>query len=183
MAAAAGIGELGGKAVDFALPGVDGRLWRLADVRGRRATLVMFICNHCPYVQAAVRRIVRDARELAAHGVGAIAIMPNDTDAYPEDSLENMRTAAAAWDLPFPYVIDGSQQVARAYGAVCTPEFFGFNADLVLQYRGRLDVGGRSEVPGARREMYEALVAIAASGRGPAEQVPGFGCSIKWRGS
>lgn len=169
------------KAVDFSLPGIDGRTYRLADVQGANATLVLFICNHCPYVKGAIARIVRDIRELEEHGVGAIAIMPNDTFAYPEDSFENMKAFARAQGFSFPYVMDETQAVARAYGAVCTPDFFGFNRKLELQYRGRIDAGGREEKAGARRELFEAMARIAKTGEGPAEQVPSMGCSIKWR--
>lgn len=170
-------------APDFSLPGVDGRTWALADVRGERGTVVMFICNHCPFVKASVDRIIRDTRDLAAAGVGSVAIMSNDTVAYPADSFANMRAWAAEKDFPFPYLLDESQQVARDYGAVCTPDFFGFDADLGLQYRGRLDAG-RVEPPpaGAARELYDAMLQVADTGRGPAEQVPSIGCSIKWRG-
>lgn len=172
---------LGARAPDFALEGVDGKTWALADVRGAKGTLVMFICNHCPYVKGAAARIVRDAKELQAMGVGVIAIMPNDTDAYPDDSFDNMKAFARRSGFTFPYVIDRTQSVARAYDAVCTPDFFGFDADLALKYRGRIDAGGKSEVPGARRELFEALRQIAESGQGPASQFPSVGCSIKWR--
>ena len=130
--------SLGWKAADFRLEATDGRACSLADVRGQNGTLVMFICNHCPYVKAVLDDIIRDTRELGALGIGAIAIMPNDTDAYPEDSFDKMRSLAQAKSFPFPYAIDRTQAVARTYGAVCTPDFFGFNADLELQYRGRI---------------------------------------------
>jgi peroxiredoxin len=172
---------LGWKAVDFALEGVDGKTWRLADIRGPKGALVMFICNHCPYVKGAIVRIVRDAKELSPHGIGAIAIMPNDVEAYPDDSFDNMKRFAREHGIAFPYVIDRAQVVARAYDAVCTPDFFGFNGDLELQYRGRIDAGGKSEVPGARRELFAAMMEIAATGRGPKAQTPSMGCSIKWR--
>ncbi|MCE2510279.1 MAG: thioredoxin family protein [Alphaproteobacteria bacterium] len=171
----------GWKAVDFRLPGIDGKTYGLADVQGPKATLVMFLCNHCPYVKAAIDRIVRDARELEGHGVGTVAIMPNDVVAYPDDSFENMKVFAKAHAFPFPYLIDETQATARAYDAICTPDFFGFNQALELQYRGRVDEGGREEVPGARRELFEAMVAIAETGAGPATQVASMGCSIKWR--
>lgn len=182
MATETPICDFGRKAQDFALDGVDGHTWRLADVRGAHATLVMFLCNHCPYVQAAIARIVRNVAALAAQGVGAIAIMPNDTVAYPADSFDNMKAFAARHRFPMPYVIDRTQAVARAYGAVCTPDFFGFDADLGLQYRGRLD-SGRTEPPppGARRELLAAMSAIAEGKGGPKEQTPSMGCSIKWR--
>ncbi len=168
-------------APDFALAGVDGKLWTPADCRGDKGLLVMFICNHCPYVKAAIERIVRDARELQTLGVGSVAVMSNDPTDYPEDSFENMKRAALARDFPFPYLFDETQAVGRAYGAVCTPDFFGYNADLQLQYRGRLDAGGKTPVPGARRDLFEAMKQIAATGRGPEEQMPSMGCSIKWR--
>lgn len=182
MAALTPAGDPGWQAADFALPGIDGRTWRLADVRGPKGTLVMFICNHCPYVKAAIARIVRDAQALVVHGVGAIAIMPNDTAAYPDDSFAKMKLFAERHGIAFPYVIDESQDTARAYGAVCTPDFFGFDRDLRLRYRGRLDAGKTEPPPaGARRELYEAMVAVAETGAGPAEQVASLGCSIKWR--
>lgn len=173
---------LGAAAPDFTLPDPAGRTWRLADCRGPRGTVVMFICNHCPYVQAALPRIVRDCRELQALGVGSVAIMPNDVEAYPQDGPEAMAQLARDMDLPFPYLLDASQAVARAYGAVCTPDFFGYDADLQLRYRGRIDgvTPGRPEGE-ARRELFEAMRAVAESGRGPVEQLPSIGCSIKWR--
>lgn len=173
--------DFGWQAPAFDLPGVDGRRYKLADVRGAKGTLVMFICNHCPYVKAVRERIVRDCQELLGHGVKSIAISSNDADDYPEDSFDNMKKVAADFKFPFPYVWDESQSAAKAYGAVCTPDFFGFNADLELQYRGRLDASGRSAVPGARRELFEGMAQIAATGRGPAAQTASIGCSIKWR--
>ena len=174
--------DFGWKAADFDLAGVDGKRYRLADVRGAKGTVVMFICNHCPYVKAAIGRIVADVAALAKLGVGAIAIMPNDTSAYPEDSFANMKAFAARNRFGFPYVIDESQATARAYGAVATPEFFGFNATLELQYRGRLDVGKTSAPPpDAKRELYDAMCQVAATGVGPREQIASMGCSIKWR--
>jgi peroxiredoxin len=173
--------DFGWKAVDFDLPGVDGERYSLASARGPNGLLVMFICNHCPYVKAVIDRIVRDCTDLAAQGVGSIAIMSNDPADYPEDSFENMKRVARAKGFPFPYVFDESQQVARAYGAVCTPDFFGFNAALELQYRGRLDASGRAPAANARRELYEAMLGIARTGRGPSEQTASIGCSIKWR--
>lgn len=174
--------ELGWAAADFVLPGVDGRDWRLADCRGERGTVVMFICNHCPYVQAILDRIIRDARELEAHGVRSVAINPNDPATYPEDSFDHMVRLATEKGFNFPYLFDETQDVARAYGAVCTPDFFGFDADLRLRYRGRLDASRKEPLPGARRELFDAMLQIARSGEGPAEQLPSMGCSIKWRG-
>jgi len=173
--------NFGWTAPDFALPGVDGRTHALEDLRGARGTLVMFICNHCPYVKAVVDRIVRDARELEEHGIASLAIMPNDTEAYPEDDFEHMKAFARDHDFPFPYLIDETQEVARAYDAVCTPDFFGFDADLGLQYRGRLDSSKTTAVPDAPRELFDAMVRIAETGQGPREQIPSMGCSIKWR--
>jgi peroxiredoxin len=175
------IGNLGWPAADFRLADADGRVFTLADVRGPAGTLVMFICNHCPYVQAVADRIVRDTRDLQPLGVGAIAVMPNDYRQYPDDAPARMAAFARTHGFAFPYVIDESQDVARAYDAVCTPDFFGFDAALTLQYRGRLDDSGMRANPGARRELFEAMRLIATTGRGPAEQQPSIGCSIKWR--
>lgn len=173
---------LGWKAADFRLEAVDGKTYSLADASGPRATLVMFICNHCPYVKAVADRIARDAKDLAAAGVGAIAVMPNDPERQPEDSFARMQEFARARGFGFPYAIDATQAVAKAYGAVCTPEFFGFNAGLELQYHGRLDSSGREPAPAdARRELYDAMTLIARTGKGPERQVPSIGCSIKWR--
>ena len=171
---------LGSPAPSFSLPGTDGRTWTLAESRGENGLLVMFICNHCPYVKAVRDKIIRDVRELKAHGIGAIAISSNDPSDYPEDSFENMKRVAQEYQFPFPYVFDETQEVARAYGAVCTPDFFGYDKDLKLRYRGRLDASGRSPDPHARRELFEAMKQIAQSGHGPREQVPSVGCSIKW---
>lgn len=174
-------GEPGSSAPDFTLPATDGRRYALADVRGSNGTLIAFICNHCPYVRAIRERLVRDARELQALGVGVAAISSNDAVAYPEDSFDNMRRTAAEWGLPFPYLYDESQQVARAYGAVCTPDFFGYDAELKLRYRGRLDSSGKQASPDAVRELFEAMRAIAGGQPAPAEQNPSIGCSIKWK--
>jgi peroxiredoxin len=172
----------GAPAPDFALPGVDGRTWTRDACRGPNGLLVMFICNHCPYVQAVIDRIVRDARDLAPLGIGAVAISANDPVAYPEDAFDHMVAMARRHAFPFPYLYDETQGIARAYGAICTPDFFGFNARLELQYRGRLDASRRDPAPpGARRELFEAMKLIAATGRGPDEQSPSIGCSIKWR--
>ena len=174
--------DFGRPAPSFSLPGVDGRTWDLEAVRGQKGTLVMFICNHCPFVKSAIDRIVRDVRELADHGIGTVAIMSNDTDAYPADSFENMKAWSRQLQFPFPYVLDATQEVAQAYGAVCTPDFFGYDADLGLQYRGRLD-DGRTGPPsdGAPRELFEAMLQVSRTGKGPASQTPSIGCSIKWR--
>ncbi len=174
--------DFGRPAPTFSLPGVDGHTHTLASARGTHGLLVMFICNHCPYVQAILPRLLRDTRELAQQGIGSIAIMSNDSLAYPEDSWPAMQRIAHAQDFPFPYVLDATQEVARAYGAVCTPDFFGYNTQLELQYRGRLDASRREAAPeDARRELFEAMLMIARSGQGPIEQIPSIGCSIKWR--
>jgi hypothetical protein len=132
-------------------------------------------------VQSVRERIVRDARELKALGINSVAIMANDPTDYPEDSFDNMKKVAEEFDFSFPYLIDETQEVAKAYGAVCTPDFFGYNADLELQYRGRLDESRKEAVPGARRDLFEAMKQVAETGRGPAEQIPSMGCSIKWK--
>lgn len=174
--------EFGLSAPPFSLQGVDGREWDLDLVRGKNGTLVMFICNHCPFVRSAIDRIIRDCTELAQHGVSSVAIMSNDTEAYPDDDFGQMQLWAQRLNFPFPYLIDPTQSVARAYGAVCTPDFFGYNADLQLQYRGRLDDGrAGSPSPGAPRELYEAMLQVARTGKGPTQQTPSIGCSIKWR--
>ncbi|MEA3643363.1 MAG: thioredoxin family protein [Lamprobacter sp.] len=174
--------DFGQKAPDFALPGVDGRTWRRDDCVGPNGLLVMFICNHCPYVKAVRERLVRDTRELMTLGVGSVAIMANDPADYPEDAFENMKAVALEYDFPFPYLIDESQQVAKTFGAICTPDFFGYNAALELQYRGRLDESRKETAPeGVRRDLFEAMKQVAETGRGPEHQIPSVGCSIKWR--
>lgn len=173
--------DFGWKAPDFKLRGVDGKTYSLADVRGPKGTLVMFICNHCPYVKAIRPRLVRDLKELKALGVNAIAIMSNDPTDYPEDGFEHMQAVAKEFDFPFPYVIDETQVVAKTYGAVCTPDFFGFNDKLELQYRGRFDESRKETAPeGVRRDLFEAMKQVAETGQGPREQIPSIGCSIKW---
>ncbi len=174
--------DFGWKAADFDLPGVDGGRYSLRDVRGPNGLLAMFICNHCPYVKAVRPRLIRDCAALREHGVGVAAIMSNDAADYPEDSFDNMGKVAADWGFPFPYLWDETQAVAKAYGAVCTPDFFGFNAALELQYRGRLDASGREPAPDdAARELLDAMLLVARTGRGPQHQIPSMGCSIKWR--
>jgi len=173
--------DFGLPAPAFRLPGVDGKTYAPEDVRGPNGLLVMFICNHCPYVQAVRDRILRDVRELKAHGIGAVAISSNDAGDYPEDSFDNMKRAARELNFPMPYLYDESQETAKAYGAVCTPDFFGYNKDLTLQYRGRLDASRKEPVPGARRDLFEAMRQIAQTGQGPKDQIPSMGCSIKWK--
>ncbi len=174
--------EFGKKAVDFTLTGVDQQLWTLEKCSGARGLLVMFISNHCPYVKAIRQKLVRDTRELKALGINSVAIMPNDTVAYPDDSVASMLLISNEFEFPFPYLLDETQDVARAYGAVCTPDFFGYNSDMELQYRGRLDAAGpKSDDDTQVRELFEAMKQVAESGRGPEHQVPSMGCSIKWR--
>lgn len=174
--------KLGETAPDFALPGVDGNTHTLDDVKGEKGTVVAFICNHCPYVKAVADRMADDARTLAAEGIGFVAICANDPVAYPDDSLDNMKLFAARHGFAFPYVQDESQQVARAYDAACTPEFYGLDADGRLAYHGRLDEGRTDPPPpGAKRELVEAMRLIAATGNGPDVQHPSIGCSIKWK--
>nr|WP_047772220.1 thioredoxin family protein [Wenxinia marina] len=174
--------DFGWTAPDFTLPATDGRTYALSDIRGPNGTLVMFICNHCPYVLAVLDRIIRDATALQALGIGVAAICSNDADSHPADSFENMKKMAEERDFPFPYLHDEDQSVARAYDAACTPDFFGFDASDGLQYRGRLDESrNRPAAPDAQRELYEAMKLVAETGRGPADQVPSMGCSIKWK--
>ena len=174
--------DFGAAAIDFNLPGIDGNNWTLKDCAGENGLLVMFICNHCPYVKAIRERLVRDTKELMSHGINSVAIMANDPAQYEEDSFENMQKVAAEFDFPFPYLIDESQAVAKAYGAVCTPDFFGYNSDLQLQYRGRLDASRKeTAAEDARRDLFEAMVEVAKTGKGPVEQTPSMGCSIKWK--
>jgi len=174
--------NFGWKAPPFSLPGVDGKTYSLAELKGKNGTLVIFICNHCPYVKAVIDRIVRDANELKSSGIDTVAISSNDADHYPEDSFDNMKRFARAHGFTFPYLYDESQEVARRYDAVCTPDFFGFNDKLELQYRGRLDASRKEAGPAdARRELFEAMKAIAETGKGPREQTASMGCSIKWK--
>jgi peroxiredoxin len=182
MAVTTPLCDFGWNAPDFTLNDTAGKPQTLATLRGPSGLLLMFICNHCPYVKAIIDRICRDTLELQAMGFGVAAIMSNDSDAYPEDSLANMQTLARTMNFPFPYLYDATQNVARAYGAVCTPDFFGFDKALQLQYRGRLDSSRAAPAaPDARRELVDAMRQIAATGRGPADQVASMGCSIKWR--
>lgn len=168
--------------IDFSLPGVDGRIWTPETARGENGLLVMFICNHCPYVKAIRDRIVRDTGELVDYGVNSVAIMSNDPAEYEEDSFDNMKKVAKKYGFLFPYLLDESQDVAKAYGAVCTPDFFGYNQSLKLQYRGRLDASRREAAAAdVRRDLFEAMKQTSQTGRGPKEQIASIGCSIKWK--
>ena len=182
MAETTPICNFGWKAPDFTLPAVDGKTYSLDAIKGKNGTLVMFICNHCPYVKAVIDRIVRDANELKPYGINVVAISSNDAVHYPEDSFDNMARFATSHGFTFPYLHDESQEIACAYDAVCTPDFFGFNGKLELQYRGRLDAS-RKEAgpPDARRELFEAMKDVAETGHGPRQQIPSMGCSIKWK--
>jgi peroxiredoxin len=176
-----GIADFGRKARDFKLKGVDGKSYTLADVRGPKGTLVVFICNHCPHVRASIDRIVAEAQAMRDIGIGTIAIMPNDTATYREDCFENMKAFAEKHGFTFPYVIDETEEVARVYDAQCTPDFFGFNAQNELQYRGRLDASRIQPVANTGRDLFEAMKQIADTGHGPEAQTPSMGCSIKWK--
>ncbi len=182
MAATPPICNFGEKAHEFVLPATDGRTYGLADLKGPKGTVIVFMCNHCPYVKAVIDRLIRDARELQAIGVNTVAISSNDAEHYPADSFAHMKRWAEEKAFPFPYLYDESQAVARAYDAVCTPDFFGYNDKLELQYRGRLDEAKREgEGSGVRRELFEAMRQVAETGRGPERQIPSMGCSIKWK--
>lgn len=174
--------DVGLAAPDFQLLGVDGKQWTRDECTGENGLLVMFICNHCPYVKAIQQRLVADVKDLQENGIGVVAIMSNDPNDYPEDSFENMQQVAKDKGYHFPYLIDPTQQVAKAYGAICTPDFFGYNSKLELQYRGRLDESGKQQNVGdVKRDLLDAMLLIAKTGTGPSEQIPSMGCSIKWR--
>ena len=170
------------QAPDFNLPATDGNSYSVADISGTNGTLIMFICNHCPYVLAILDRIKRDAVDLQALGVGVAAICSNDAISYPDDSFANMKLLAETQGFTFPYLHDEDQAIARKYDAVCTPDFFGFDSFGGLQYRGRLDASGKNaDGPTTRRDLYEAMAEVARTGAGPQIQTPSMGCSIKWK--
>ncbi|MCB9994403.1 MAG: thioredoxin family protein [Hyphomicrobiaceae bacterium] len=171
------------KAPDFSLPATDGRIYQLSDIMGPKGAVVVFICNHCPYVRAITDRLVAAAEDLKGDGIGFVAINSNDADAYPDDSFDHMAEFAAERGFTFPYLWDESQTVAKDYEAVCTPDFFGLNQDGVVVYRGRLDEGRKDPPPpAARRELVEAMREVAMTGAAPEVQIPSVGCSIKWKG-
>ena len=173
--------DFGRPALDFSLKGTDGGIWTLEKCRGEKGLLVMFICNHCPYVKAILDRIVRDTRELRDLGMNSVAIMSNDPTQYEEDSFENIQEIVSKFDFSFPYIVDNTQEIAKSYGAVCTPDFFGYNADLELQYRGRLDASRKETAEGeVRRDLFVAMKQVVETGKGPKDQIPSMGCSIKW---
>jgi len=174
--------KLGIKAPDFSLPSTDGKEYSLADIMGENGAVIVFICNHCPYVKAITDRLVADANVLAKEGIGFAAICSNDANNYPADSFENMIEFAKNEGFTFPYLHDESQDVAHEWDAVCTPDFFGLNEDGLIQYRGRIDEGRKDPPPsGARRDLLEAMREIAKTGKASAEQIPSAGCSIKWK--
>src|SRR5436190_13738769 len=181
MAATPPVCAFGQPAPAFDLIGTDNKRHTLDTIRGPNGLLVMFICNHCPFVKAVLDKLVRDAAELKTHGVGSVAISSNDVVTYPEDSFDDMKALAERMRFPFPYLWDETQDIAKAYGAVCTPDFFGYNSKLALQYRGRLDDSARASKPDAPRELFNAMLQVARSGRGPATQTSSIGCSIKWK--
>ena len=172
--------EFGWKAQNFSLQSTSNEIVELNKARGQNGTLIMFICNHCPYVVSALDEIIFEAKELIKNDIAVIAISSNDVSTHPDDSFENMQALSVDKKLPFPYLYDETQEVAKTYDAACTPDFFGFNSELSLQYRGRLN--NKRESPNEiRRELYSAMIEIAKSGKGPREQIPSMGCSIKWK--
>lgn len=172
--------DFGWQAPDFTLPNVDGKLISRDTSMGKNGLLVMFICNHCPYVKAILPRLISDITELKTHGINTVAIMSNDPTDYPEDSVENMRKISQEMAFVFPYIFDETQQIAKNYGAVCTPDFFGFNNKFELQYRGRFDESRKETAPNSTRDLFNAMKLIAETGQGPTEQIASIGCSIKW---
>ena len=176
--------DFGWKAQEFNLIGTDNKYYSFQDIKGSKGTLVMFICNHCPYVKSVIHRIVEDVTLLKERGIGVIAIMSNDVNDPKygaEDSFDNMKLFSEKNNFVFPYVFDETQSVGRNYNAVCTPDFFGFNANDELQYRGRLEESKMEIIPGARKELLEAMVLVSETGSGPNDQIPSIGCSIKWK--
>jgi peroxiredoxin len=170
-------------AIDFNLKGVDGQMHSLENCKGKNGLLVMFICNHCPYIKAILPRLVEDTRRLKdEYGINSVAIMSNDQSLYDEDSTENMIQISEKMNFSFPYLTDDTQEVAKAYGAVCTPDFFGLSKHMTLQYRGRFDASRKETAPeDARRDLFEAMKQVAQTDKGPLEQIPSMGCSIKWK--
>lgn len=169
-------------AIDFDLKDTSGKSWTLSEAKGEKGTLIAFICNHCPYVKAILPRLIRDIDELRSLGIKTVAIMSNDPSDYPEDGPENMKKIAEDLAFPFPYLLDESQTIAKAYGAICTPDFFGYNSDLKLQYRGRFDESRKETAPkGVERDLFNAMKLISETGKGPKDQIPSIGCSIKWK--
>ena len=174
--------DFGQKAHDFELKSTDNKIISLNDVKGEKATLIMFICNHCPYVKAIIKDLAKDCNDLKDDGVNTIAIMSNDTKNYPEDSFDNMIEFAKKNQFSFPYLVDESQEIAKTYNAVCTPDFFGYNKNLELQYRGRLrELKNLAPVRNGESDLLSAMILISETGKGPENQTPSAGCSIKWK--
>lgn len=174
--------ELGIIAPEFSLPSTKGETVTLVDVMGENGCVVVFICNHCPYVIAIIERLKSDAEKLAGQGIGFVAICSNDANSYPQDSFENMAVFAKENQFQFPYLHDENQAVAKAYNAQCTPDFFGLNRDGSIEYRGRIDKGRTNPLPdGAKRDLLLAMEQISRTGKGPTEQIASAGCSIKWK--
>ncbi len=174
--------QTGLKTPTFKLIGTDDKIHQLADFKNKAALLVMFICNHCPYVKAIQQRLVSDVKILQADNIGVVAISSNDPNDYPEDNMSHMKKVSKAFGFTFPYLFDETQEVAKNFGAICTPDFFGYNAQGELCYRGRLDAFSKGERPAeAKLELVEAMRLIAKTGQGPIEQFSSMGCSIKWR--
>lgn len=173
--------NFGWQAPDFNLPNIDGNMVNLKNSMGSNGLLVMFICNHCPYVKAILPRLIADVKELQSLGINTVAIMSNDPADYPEDSFENMQKIAQVMAFPFPYLLDETQEIAKTYDAVCTPDFFGFNNNFELQYRGRFDESRKETAPNSTRDLFKAMKLVAETGQGPKEQIASIGCSIKWR--
>lgn len=174
--------DFGWPAPDFDLPATDNKNYSLTDVKGANGTLIIFMCNHCPYVRSILDRINRDARDLQDLGIGIAAISANDAQNYPADGFEEMQKLAQKENFPFPYLYDESQEIARSYGAACTPDFFGFDSNTGLQYRGRLDASRQQAGPtDLRRDLFEAMKQVAQTSQGPTSQIPSIGCSIKWK--
>ena len=173
--------NFGEKAKDFNLPSIDNENISLKDITGKNGTLIMFICNHCPYVKAVIEEIVKDVKYLEKLGIKSAAIMSNDVKNYPDDSFENMMSFSNIHDFSFPYLFDETQEVAKKYGAVCTPDFFGYNKMLELQYRGRIrELKDLIPTGEGDSELRAAMKLIATSGKGPIKQIPSMGCNIKW---
>ena len=173
--------DFGKKAESFELKSTENKIITLNDAKGQNGTLIMFICNHCPYVKAVIEDIVNDCKTLEKEGIRSIAIMSNDTENYPEDSFDNMIKFAKNNKFNFPYLIDETQETAKKYGAVCTPDFFGYNKNLELQYRGRVrELKDLKPVRNSESDLLKAMKMVAKTGKGPTEQTPSMGCSIKW---
>jgi len=176
--------DFGLNAIDFKLKSINGELLTLNDVKGDNGTLIMFICNHCPYVKAIIRELANDCAKLKEDGINSVAIMSNDTKNYPEDSFENMKKFSERYNFSFPYLIDETQEIAKKYDAVCTPDFFGYNKELELQYRGRLrELKNLIPVREGESDLFKAMKQISETGKGPEQQTPSAGCSIKWKNS